>query len=187
VGRPSDLRFVPFYSQYERRSAVYFKRFTDAAWKAEEAAFLSEQARQRDIAARSVDVMHLGEMQPERDHHLTSELSYPVTYRGLNGRDARSGGFFEFDMKVRPGAVLQATFWGGERRREFDILVDGQLVAHQPLNEDRPGKFFDVEYALPTALIHGKSSVRVRFQPAPKNTAGPVFGVRVFTAAAPTL
>ncbi|WP_407175733.1 hypothetical protein [Bradyrhizobium sp. STM 3562] len=30
---PADLRFVPFYSQYDRRSAVYFKRFTEAGWK----------------------------------------------------------------------------------------------------------------------------------------------------------
>jgi DUF1680 family protein len=88
VIRPADLGFVPFYSQYERRSAVYFKRFTETAWKSEEAAFVAEQAKARDIAGRSVDVMHLGEMQPERDHGLTSELSYPVSYRGRNGRDS---------------------------------------------------------------------------------------------------
>src|SRR5690606_30597 len=101
VVRPGDMRFVPFYSQYERRSAVYFKRFTNAEWAVEEAAFLAEQARQRDIAARSVDVMHLGEMQAERDHDLTAEISFPGAYRGRNGRDARSGGFFEFTMKTR--------------------------------------------------------------------------------------
>jgi hypothetical protein len=44
--------------------------------------------------------MHLGEMQPERDHELNSAISYPVAYRGKNGRDARTGGFFEFKAKV---------------------------------------------------------------------------------------
>ena len=125
--------------------------------------------------------MHLGEMQPERDHNLASELSYPVSYRGLNGRDARSGGYFEFDVKVKPGVVLQATYWGDERRREFDIEIDGQKLARQTLAEDQPGRFFDVVYPIPEALIRGKSTVRVRFAPLPKNTAGPVFGVRVFT------
>jgi DUF1680 family protein len=182
--RPNALHFVPFYQQYDRRSAVYFKRFTEESWKSEEATFLSEQARQRDLAARSVDVMHLGEMQPERDHHLASEISYPVSYRGLNGRDARSGGFFEFDIKVKPGVILQATYWGDERPRDFDILIDGQVLARQHLDADKPGEFFDVEYAIPEAMIRGKSSVRVRFQPPAKNTAGPVFGVRVFTAPA---
>ncbi len=181
AARPGALRVAPFYGLYDRRTAVYFRHFTAASWEREQATYVADQARQRDIAARSVDVMHLGEMQPERDHNLASELSYPVSYRGFNGRDARSGGYFEFDMKVKPGVVLQATYWGDERRREFDIEIDGQKLARQVLAEDKPGQFFDVEYPVPEALIRGKSTVRVRFAPLPKNTAGPVFGVRVCT------
>jgi len=181
--RPADLNFVPFYSQYDRRSAVYFKRFSEAAWKTQEAAFLTEQARLKDLAARSVDVMHLGEMQPERDHALTSELSYPESYRGRNGRDARSGGYFEFAMKTRAGPlVLQATYWGDERARDFDILVDNVKVATQHLEADQPGKFFDVEYPLPIGLTKGKASVKVRFVPHDRSSAGPVFGVRMVAA-----
>ncbi len=181
--RPADLTFVPFYRQYDRRSAVYFKRFTDAQWKVQEAAFLAEQARQKDLAARSVDVMHLGEMQPERDHALTSEISYPLVYRGRNGRDARTGGFFEFAMAVKPGPlILQATYWGDERKRSFDILIDNQRVATQTLEADKPGSFFDVDYPVPQALTKGKTRVKVRFVPHDGNSAGPVFGVRMFTA-----
>ena len=183
IAQPSDLRFVPFFSQYERRSAVYFKRFTPAQWKDQQAAFLAEQEHQRDLAARSVDVMHLGEMQPERDHGLVSDNSYPVTYRWHNGRDARSGGFFEFTMKTRPGPlVLQATYWGDERPRDFDILIDNVKVATQHLDKIRPGEFFDVDYSLPEALTEGKGSIKVRFAPHDENTAGPVFAVRLLTA-----
>ena len=181
VARPTALRFAPFYGLYDRRPAVYFRRFSESDWATEQTAYVADQTRQRDIAARSVDVMHLGEMQPERDHNLTSDLSYPVSYRGLNGRDARSGGYFEFDMKVKPGVVLQVTYWGDERRREFDIEIDGQKLARQTLDQDRPGQFFDVVYAVPESLIRGKTTVRVRFAPLIKNTAGPVFGVRLFT------
>ena len=182
VVRPADLTFVPFYSQYERRSAVYFKRFSEDQWKVEEAAFLADQAHQRDVAARSVDVMHLGEMQPERDHDLVSETSYPVTYRGRNGRDARAGGYFEFTLQTRPGPlVLMATYWGDERGQSFDILVEDVLLASQQLKNDKPGKFFDVEYPVPEALTKDKSKIRVRFVPHNRSTAGPVFGVRLFT------
>ncbi len=184
VVRPTDLTFVPFYSQYKRRSAVYFSHFTNAEWAQEEVAYAAEQARMRDITARSVDVMHLGEMQPERDHTLTSEQSYPLTYRGKQGRDARSGGYFEFVMKTKPGPlVLQATYWGGERGNAFDILVDNQKVGTQVLKDDKPGKFFDVEYPIPAAMTQGKSTIHVRFLPHNRSTAGPVFGVRLFTAA----
>lgn len=183
VFRPADFAFVPFFSQYDRRSAVYFKRFTEAGWKTEQAAFLADQARARDIAARSVDVMHLGEMQPERDHALTSEISYPVSYRGKQGRDARSGGYFEFTMAVRPGPmILQGTYWGDERKRDFDILVDNVKIATQHLENDKPGVFFDVEYPLPPALTAGKKSVRIRVVPHDGSSAGPIFGMRLFAA-----
>ena len=182
VLRPADLTFVPFYSQYDRRSAVYFKRFNNEQWKVEEAGFIAEQERLRDIAARSVDVMHLGEMQPERDHKLISELSYPAEYRGRKGRDARSGGYFEFTMQTKPGPlVLMATYWGDERGQEFDILIDNVLLASQQLKNSKPGRFFDVEYPLPEALTKGKTTVQVRFVPHNHSTAGPVFGVTLFT------
>jgi hypothetical protein len=181
VARPGALRFAPFFGLYERRTAVYFRRFTEESWKAEQAAFGAAQRKQRDLAARSVDVVHLGEMQPERDHKLASEISFPVSYRGLKGRDARSGGYFEFDLAVKPGVSLQATYWGDERPREFEIQLDGQTLTRQHLDHDHPGSFFDVVYPIPEALIRGKSSVRVRFVPLPRNTAGPVFGVRAFT------
>ncbi|TPE64787.1 glycoside hydrolase family 127 protein [Sandaracinobacter neustonicus] len=186
VARPGDLAFAPFHRQYQRRSAVYFRRFTDGEWAAEEAAFLAEQARLKDLAARSVDVMHLGEMQPERDHDLTSEISYPVVYRGRQGRDARSGGFIEFTMKVKPGPLLlQSSYWGDERPRSFDILIDGQRIATQKLGHDKPGEFIDIDTPVPEALTRGKTSVRVKFVPHDRNTAGPVFGVRLFTQKQP--
>ena len=181
IARPSALTFTPFYKNYHRRSAVYFRRFTDAEWASEERAFVAEQARQKELAVRSVDVMHLGEMQPERDHNLTSEISYPVVYRGRQGRDARTGGFFAFRMKTRPGPlILQATYWADERARKFHILVEGQRLATQTLRPDKP-VFFDVDYEIPEALTRGKETVLVRFEPEPGNTAGPVFGCRIYT------
>jgi hypothetical protein len=181
AAQPGALRLAPFYSLYDNRTAVYFRCFTDEAWKVEQTAFLAAQEQQRDLVARSVDVMHLGEMQPERDHHLTSEISYPVSYRGKNGRDARSGGFFEFDIAVKPGVALQATYWGDERQREFEIQIDGKTFAKQTLDHEHPGEFFDVVYPIPAEFIQGKKTVRVKFVPVPRNTAGPVFGVRMFT------
>ncbi|NVM77173.1 hypothetical protein FHW83_002979 [Duganella sp. SG902] len=183
TGRPGDMKFTPFFSQYERRAAVYFSTYTEAEWAASEVAFRREEARLKDLADRSVDVMHLGEMQPERDHDLQSDISYPVSYRGRNGRDARTGGFFSFRMKCANGPlVLQASYWGEERNRDFHISIDGERIAHVQLNGRQPGVFIDQEYPVPERLTAGKSSIVVRFDPEPGHTAGPVFGVRLFTA-----
>jgi DUF1680 family protein len=187
TGRPADLTIRPFAALHDRRTAVYFKSFTPAGWEAEQAAYLADQARAKALAARSADVMHLGEMQAERDHDLTSDLSYPVVYRGRNGRDARSGGYFQFRLKTRPGPLmLQATYWGEERNRRFKILIDDVAVATEQLTGDHPGDFFERDYAIPLELTAGKASILVRFTPDPDHTAGPVFGVRLFTVEAAT-
>lgn len=190
TGRPSDLTFKPFFSQWERRTAVYFPRFTDAQWARQETFLAEERARLKDLEARSVDVVNLGDAEAEREHELTAKFSYPVSYRGRKGRDARSGGYFEFKMKVRRSSssggeeplMLRATYWGGERRRHFYILVDGKRVADERLNAEKLGEFIDRDYPLPPALLKDKTSVVIRFEPEPGNSAGPVFGCRLFLA-----
>ncbi|WP_116364969.1 glycoside hydrolase family 127 protein [Parahaliea mediterranea] len=180
VARPEALALVPFYGQYERRSAVYFKRFSDEDWAVEEAALLAAQRAEQALARRSVAVIHLGEMQPERDSNLTSAISYPVVYRGRHGRDARMEGFFEFDLPVVAGPlVFQATYWGGERRRKFRILLDGQELARQELQAPQPGEFVTLSYPVEEHFTRDKAQVRVRFEPIGRHTAGPVFGVRL--------
>ena len=181
IGRPSDVSIKPFFSQWDRRTAVYFKRFTDAEWATEQAAYAAEQARLKDLQERSVDVMHLGEMQPERDHGLTSSISYPVSYRGKHGRDARTGGFFEFKVKVVDEPLtLKATYWAQERKRLFHILVDGTRIASETLGYDKMGEFIERDYPIPKELLKGKASISVRFEPEKGSTAGPVFGVLIF-------
>jgi uncharacterized protein len=173
----------PFYSQWERRTAVYFPKFTDEEWAKEQVAFAAEQARLKDLQARSVDVMHLGEMQPERDHSLTSAISYPVSYRGKHGRDARTGGFFEFKAKVADEPLtLKATYWGEERKRLFHILIDGTRIASETLGYNKPGEWIERDYPIPPELLKGKMTVSVRFEPETGHTAGPVFGVLIFRA-----
>ncbi|WP_031238640.1 glycoside hydrolase family 127 protein [Asticcacaulis sp. AC466] len=190
IGRPGDMTFKPFYAQYERRNAVYFSKYTDAEWADAQVTYRAEQTRLKDEAARSVDVMHLGEMQPERDHNLQSEISYPVVYRGRQGRDARTRGFFSFDMKTqRDGKemgplILQATYWGSENNRVFDILVDGVAIAHERLTGRQPGAWIDVNYPIPVELTKGKAKITIKFDPKEGKTAGPVFGVKLFTATA---
>jgi uncharacterized protein len=184
-GRPQELSLASYTFLHERNTAVYFKRFTDEQWRLEQTNYQAEQARLADLQARSADVMHLGEMQAERDHDLEAKISYPVVYRGRNGRDARSGGFFEFTLHTRPGPlVLQATYWGEERNRRFNISVNGVRIAQERLEGEHPGEFFESNYAIPAALTAGKSTIRVRFEPETGVSAGPAFGVRLFTPAA---
>jgi hypothetical protein len=182
AGRPADLTLKPFYAQWERRTAVYFPKFTDAEWTEYEKNVAAEKARLKDLQSRSVDVMKLGDTAAEKDHGLVSKISYPLSYRARPGRDARSEGFFEFKMKVAEDTplTLRATYWGEEGKRLFHILIDGTRIASETLGYKKPGEFVDRDYPIPPELLKGKTSVIIKFEPEKGNTAGPVFGCLIF-------
>ncbi len=181
VGQPFDVNLTPFYTNVDDHYSVYWDFFTRSGWEARKADYEAEKARQRDIELHTIDVMRLGEMQPERDHDLkASEFSYASDAFGKTGREARNNGFFSFMMKVDSSApnTLLCTYIGDDKGRTFDILVDGVKIASVELKGGKAGKFYDEEYAIPSELIKGKTSVLVKVQGTNGRTAGRVFGCR---------
>lgn len=182
VGKPFDVTLKPFYSVYKQHYMVYWDLFTRQDWNLREASYKAELERQKQIEARTVDVFRIGEMQPERDHELTaSKNSYVSEAFGKHGREARSGGFFEFNMKVDPEVSdsLLVTYIGADKNRKFDIIVDGTVITTVHLQGGQADKFYDKTYAIPTALTQGKSRVRIRFNAKYHATAGRAFSVRI--------
>jgi uncharacterized protein len=186
--RPTDLTLRPFTFQHDKNTAVYFRCFTETDWQQEQVNFRAEQARLRELDAHSADVVRLGDADAERDHSLESKISSPVVYRGRAGRDARSGGFFECTMKARPGPlILQATYWGEERDRRFTILVDGITAAREQLSGAGPSDFIERDYSIPPTLTNEKAALRIRFEPETGFSAGPVFGLRLYSGTATSI
>jgi hypothetical protein len=182
IGRPApNLTFKPFYELYDSRYAVYFDEFSEEQWDRAEAEYRAEEARQRDLEARTVDFARIGEMQPERDHNLKSESN---DVRDANGRGFRTplnGGWFELELKVDPAAPcdLVMTYWGNERfSPSFEILVDGQKLVTETLPDKKPNQFFDETHAIPAEWTKGKSKITVRVRAEPGKPAGSVAGAR---------
>jgi hypothetical protein len=74
---------------------------------------------------------------------------------------------------------LLVTYWGSDVGRTFDVLIDGQKIATQRLDRNRPDQFFDETYPIPADLLKEKATITVRFQGRDRGTAGGVFGCRV--------
>lgn len=186
-GRPlrfktaGGLTFAPLYATHHQRYAVYIPVMNAAQFAARQARREAEQRAVRELAARTVDEVVFGEQQPEQDHGVESDRSRTGRVNDRPWRDATDGGFFAARLRVRPNVdqSLRVTYWGSDDRREFDILLDGHLLATQSLGAAHPEAFFDVDYPL-TAT--DKDEVRVEFRPKPKSIAGGVFGCRVVLA-----
>ncbi len=186
VGRPRDVELKPFFSLHDRRYTVYLDLFTAAEWDKRQADIRAEQEREAKLAARTLDVLRIGEMQPEREHDLRGERTAAGEAFGRKWRHATNGGWFAFQMRVDPEQRMEllCTYWGsdGGGFRQFDVLVDGTRIATQKLEQNAPNRFFDVVYPIPPELTRGKSKVTVRFQAHPGKWAGGVFGVRMLRA-----
>ncbi|MCX7824623.1 MAG: hypothetical protein N2689_03600, partial [Verrucomicrobiae bacterium] len=184
VGKPDDVTLVAFHTLPPQRYSIYWDLFTPAGWENRRAALEAEQRRERELAARTVDVVHIGEFEPERAHNFKSERSDAGTFRGRLWRHAREG-WFSYEMKVAPDKpmAIVCTYWGSDGgNRVFDILVDGEKIATQKLAQNKPGEFFEVEYPIPAQLTAGKQRVTVKFQAHPQAIAGGLFGCRTLRA-----
>jgi len=174
--RPSGLRFTPFYSQYDRRSAMYFKRMDDAGWQRELARRAELQAADRRLAKTSVDMIGFGDEASEKVHGLSSAVSFAGAYRRQACRDVRGTGYIAFAMANDPGTPLSLRLrcWGSDTGR-FRILVDGQLAAEVLHKTADTPAFVDRDYPLPPKLTIGKV-LHIRIEPEHGDTAGPWFG-----------
>lgn len=181
-GTSATLKLIPFSRAQHIRYNVYWNTLTPDEFREQQTKIAAAQARQRELAARTLDEFRPGEQQSEHDHALKIQNSGTGNFGDRSWRDASNGGFFEFDLKSQPDAPgnLAVTYWGGESgNRNFDILVNGQKIASQTLNNDKPNEFFDVIYPIPTELTQGQAKVTVRFAAHPGAMAGGVFGARM--------
>jgi hypothetical protein len=182
IGAPADVTLQPFHSLDDEYYSVYWDVFSPSAWKEEQKRYEEKKKAAYELEKSTVDMLRVGEMQPERDHNFTGTNLETGESHTRKFRMANDGGYFRFTMKVTPGFShnLIATYWGMDNRgRNFDILVEGEKVASVDLNKFKESKFYEITYKIPTRLIEGKNSVQVTFQAKPKNQAGPVYGVRI--------
>ena len=130
---------------------MYWRLLSDAEWLEETAAQDAEARRQKQLEARTVDlVTPTGDV--ERAHNQQGKSTYSGAAFGRRWRDARGGGWFSYDMKVSPDHPVEliVTYWGSDvGNRVFDILVEGKKIATQKLDRIAPDEFIDVSYKVP--------------------------------------
>jgi hypothetical protein len=154
----------------------------DVIWASRQAEYEADKKRQKEIEETTIDNFRIGEMQPERDHNLqSSAMSYVDEALGRTGREARPGNFFAFDMKTLPdqNCSLLLTYFGDDKDRMFDILVDGVKLTTVQWNGGKTGKFYDFNYPIPSDMTMNKTKVTIRIEANYKKAAGRIFGCRI--------
>ena len=186
LSKPGPATLVPHWRVGRRRYAIYFRLATQGQYEEIQQQREREQAAAEALERRTVDQVQIGAQQSEADHRMevrdstTGGAPPPMDH----WRDAK--GFFSYEMKVEPNASqsVRCVYWGSDGGRDFDVLVDGNVIATERLTGARPSQFYAEQYPIPAALTRGKEAVRVRFEAKPGSTAGGIFDVRIVRQAA---
>ena len=100
VGRPADQTLTPFFGIHDSRYVVYWDIFTEAQWEQRRQEYEAQRQRERELAERTVDLIAIGEMQPERDHKVEGEKTSAGEFGGRKFRHANDGGWFSCEIKL---------------------------------------------------------------------------------------
>ncbi|MBN1924905.1 MAG: glycoside hydrolase family 127 protein [Prolixibacteraceae bacterium] len=185
VGMPRDVILKPFYETHERHYTVYFDLFTKEEWNDYQKEYEAEQARKKELEAKTIDVIRLGEMQPERDHNFEGERCWNDEHKGKKFREVDRGGWMSFELNVLKNEpmVLVLEYWGGySGSKTFDILVNGEVIATENISAISKSKFLFFEYKIPDRLTVDKEKIKVKVLPHYGHRGGPVFTVRTIKA-----
>ncbi|MDP1026812.1 glycoside hydrolase family 127 protein [Sphingomonas sp. KR1UV-12] len=176
-----DLVLKPFFAQYDRRTAVYFPTFTPSGWQARRADYVRAQEEASTLARRTTDIVHLGEMQPERDHGFVAARSEVVNWNGRSARRIRPGDSMRLTLARRPGpATLRLTVWGNDVNRQMAITVDGTPLKTDRAPREREDRFVTIDYPIPSTGAQGKPLAEVVFTPVKEEAV--LYEVRMLTA-----
>src|SRR5262245_33497290 len=179
LAQPHDVTLVPLYRILDQRYTVYWSVYSPDEWRSRIAATTMLDARRRELADRTIDLVTVANADHERAPNLASDGATDGFFEGQRTREARNG-WFSYTLKVAPASptTIVCGYRGSEgRRRAFDILVDGQKIASETL-EYHPAEQIDKEYAIPESLTRGMTSVTIRFQAPQDSTAGALIEVR---------
>ena len=180
LGQPSDVTLVPLYRIVEQRFTVYWDLFTPEQWTARQKELAAMQARRDDFAHRTIDAVDVNDPTSESDHKLQSDKSSDAHYETRRTREAHEG-WFSYQLKIAPDrpAHLVLAYPGKQNYpREFDVLVDGQKLATEKIDEYNADDRLDRDYAIPEELTRGKSSVTVKLEAHKGSAAGALIEMR---------
>jgi DUF1680 family protein len=185
-GKVHDVDLVPFYRLHRRVYSTYWDLLTPSAWEAKRAEFGREAERLRRLDAATVAAVKPANRASEAQFHYEGGKDATVQrMSGRLGRAARSSFSYELPVEAGHPMALVATYYSADRRTSpasFEILVDGQRIAEPEVPRTDPGRFYDATYALPAALVDGKTAVTVKFQSKPGSQVAAVYGLRMVRA-----
>ena len=131
--------------------------------------------------ALTIDEVAPGEQQPESDHFFEADRSESGIHRNRHWRHAKGWFSYKLKDKNKEAAVLQITYWGEDKGRSFDIMINNTKIATVQLDGSQGENFYTVEYAIPSEVVQNapNNTLVTKFVAHEGSVAGGVYYIRL--------
>lgn len=173
------LQLEPFYRLHDTRYQLYWRYASPEQYEAIVADLQQREAQRLALEAQTIDQVAPGQQQPESDHAFRGERTEQGIHRNRHWRAAR--GWFSYTLNNSSGAGqrLRITYFGRDRDRAFDILINDRLLQTVYLTGEGGDSFIDVDYELPADHARTHGPLTVKFVAHEGSTAGGIYYLRL--------
>jgi len=174
-----SLELVPFFRIHDSRYMIYWRSVTAESYTSLVNEIETQEKSRLALDARTIDQINPGEQQPEVEHDYRGEGSASGVNLGRHWRDSNQA--FGYTLKSTPngGGELVITYLASERQREFDLVVNDQVIATVELKGGEPDRFVDATYKIPDTLVGANGLLRVEFLAKIGSRTGSIYGIRL--------
>ncbi len=176
-----NLKLIPFFEIQKARYEIYWPVMTPDSLEKKLQAVHEKENEILALEARTVDQVATGEQQPEKEHNFKGEKSESGIHEGKYWRHAM--GWFSYDLKdaKKESRILRVTYYGMDKGRVFDILINDSLLATVKTDGSAGNNFYDVDYPIPQNIIdHMENGIlNLKFAAHEGSVAGGIYYVRL--------
>ncbi len=180
---PSEkgMRLVPFFRLHDSRYMIYWQVATPARLQEMQAELATREQEALALEAITVDHIVPGQQQPEAEHNLKFSNSESGVFRDRHWRHAAGWFSYDLDDPRNQAKVLRVTYSGIDSGRNFDILINNQLLATVSLDGSAGYHFVDVNYDIPPEIVRKNrdGKMNIMFRAHENSIAGGVFSIRI--------
>jgi DUF1680 family protein len=182
--RHQALELVPFFRVHDARYIVYWRLATPGQYEQVVHQLKEEEKAKLVLEQNTLDKVTAGEQQPEMDHAYQGEQTETGELEGRHWRDSQA--WFSYELRTRPGVPvdLLVTYGAQDRRRRFDILVNGKPIATVNVTGGGESVLAQARYHIDQDILAQAEGGRltVRFQAQPNSRTARICEVRLVNA-----
>jgi len=176
-----NLKLIPFFKIHEARYMIYWPVVNRENLETKIRELKKKEEEMLALEAQTVDQIATGEQQPESDHNFKGEKTRSGLNEGIFWRDSQSWFSYDLNNKNEEGKIIRITYFGRDKDRTFDILLDGRLLTTVKLDGSKGGKFYDVDYDIPGEILDADADhqLTIKFVAHEGSIAGGIYHIRL--------